>query len=615
MKLPTLNEIETSRSVLDAFGGYNHNLRIGEGEFYDMKNLTSSYYPVLSPRGKRGTYAKDVNPKAMIAKDSLCYVDGADFVINGYHIPMGLDTNGSKTLVSMGAYVIILPDAKWVNTANWDNDTQTFDETDGYGDINAEYNTLGDGEGGYTFTKFTLCRADGTSYDEPYRGSTEPEYDEIPNGQMWLDTSSVPHSLKVYSSASGMWTSIATTYIKIESAGIGNQFEVYDGVKISGLGEGVVLNDYQADNAEIVGHRRDQLKSLEGSTTVWAKGENYIVVVGILDEETFISNKITITRQMPDMDFVIESENRLWGCRYGVVDGKPVNEIYASKLGDFKNWNCFMGVSTDSYAASVGTDGPFTGAITHLGYPLFFKEGFLHKVYGNYPANYQIQTTACRGVQKGSAKSLAIVNETLLYKSRTGVCAYDGSLPTEISAALGEVSYSDAVAVSHGNKYYISMKDSSGVYTLFAYDVRKGLWHKEDNTAVADFCSCRDELYYIPKDGTEIKTVFGSGTVDKDPVSWMAESGVIYAYTPDKMYVSRINLRLALEAGTKTNVFIQYDSFGEWELLCTMTGVHFRIISVPVKPRRCDHFRIRIVGEGNAKVYSLAKTIEKGSDV
>ena len=608
MKLPTLNEIETSRSVLDAFGGYNHNLRIGEGEFYDMKNLTSSYYPVLSPRSKRGTYVKDANPQALIAKDSLCYVDGSDFVINGYHIPMGLDENGPKTLVSMGAYVIILPDAKWINTANWDNNTQTFDGSDGFGDINASYTTLGD------YTKFTLCKADGTNYDNPYSGATEPDGDPQ-NGALWLDTSSVPHSLKVYSSSSAMWTSIATTYIRIESYEIDKYFEVYDGIKISGLGEDVVLNDYQADNAVIAGECRDQLKNLEGYATVWAKGENYIVVVGILDEETSISNKITFTRQMPDMDFVIESGNRLWGCKYGVVDGKPVNEIYASKLGDFKNWSCFMGISSDSYAASVGTDGQFTGAITHLGYPLFFKEGFLHKVYGNYPANYQIQTTACRGVQKGSSKSLAIVNETLFYKSRTGVCAYDGSLPAEVSSALGEVSYSDAVAVSHGNKYYISMKDHSGEYTLFAYDVRKGLWHKEDNTAVADFCSCRDELYYIPKDGTEVKTMFGSGTIDAAPVSWMAESGVIYAYTPDKMYVSRINLRMALEAGTKVNVFIQYDSFGEWELLCTMTGVNFRILSVPVKPRRCDHFKIRIVGEGNAKVYSLTKTIEKGSDV
>ena len=66
-------------------------------------------------------------------------------------------------------------------------------------------------------------------------------------------------------------------------------------------------------------------------------------------------------RSVPEMDFVIESGNRLWGCKYGVVDGKAVNEIYASKLGDFKNWNCYAGRSTDSYVATRGSDGPFTG--------------------------------------------------------------------------------------------------------------------------------------------------------------------------------------------------------------------------------------------------------------
>ena len=60
---PTLTELPTSRDVIDVFGGYNHNLRIGNGEFYDMQNLTSAYYPLLAPRKQRGTYStpNDVN--------------------------------------------------------------------------------------------------------------------------------------------------------------------------------------------------------------------------------------------------------------------------------------------------------------------------------------------------------------------------------------------------------------------------------------------------------------------------------------------------------------------------------------------------------------------------
>ena len=57
MFYPYLEEMKTSRKIIDQFHGYNHNLKISDGEFYDMENMTSASYPVLSPRQKRGVYA------------------------------------------------------------------------------------------------------------------------------------------------------------------------------------------------------------------------------------------------------------------------------------------------------------------------------------------------------------------------------------------------------------------------------------------------------------------------------------------------------------------------------------------------------------------------------
>ena len=50
MRYPTLYSKESSRQMVDTFKGYNHNLRISDGEFFDMKNLTADHYPVLSPQ-------------------------------------------------------------------------------------------------------------------------------------------------------------------------------------------------------------------------------------------------------------------------------------------------------------------------------------------------------------------------------------------------------------------------------------------------------------------------------------------------------------------------------------------------------------------------------------
>ena len=594
MRYPTLYTKENSRQMVDTFKGYNHNLRISDGEFFDMKNMTSDNYPVLSPRKKRGVYASAVSPNGLISKDALCYVDGTKFVINEYGVEMGLNDE-PKQLISMGAYVIIWPDKKYINTQKLSD----------YGNIEAFYPGV---EGTKVNASYEMCKLDGTVYTGAIKSASAPE--DPANMQLWIDTSATPHILKQYSKTSSTWTQIATTYIKISAPNISQNFNQYDAVKITGFPT-----------------ESTQLAELEGVTfPLWeayhdpgdderAEGTNdYIVIVGLLDEAVTYTSELKLARTMPIMDFIIESDNRLYGCRYGpAANGEVVNEIYASKLGDFRNWNCMMQISTDSWVGGVGTDGQFTGAITHMGYPLFFKENCVHKVYGKYPANFQIQTTACRGVQKGCERSLAIVNETLFYKSRSGVCAYDGSLPSEVSYALGNEAYKEAVGGAHGNKYYISMKDMENGHNLFVFDVAKGMWHKEDDFKAEAFCSCDGELYAIS--GGDIVTMFGSGTPSNDAVEWMVQTGEIGLTSPDMKYVSRLTLRMSMDIGAEVGIYAQYDFSDAWECQCILRSTNLRSFSIPIRPKRCDHVKLRIEGVGEAKIYSITKTIEQGSEL
>ena len=624
--------------MVDTFKGYNHNLRIGDGEFFDMKNMTSDHYPILSPRGKRGVYASPASPNGLVSKDALCYVDGTKFVINQKEIDMGLNDE-PKQLVSMGAYVIIMPDKKYINTK---------DLTD-FGNIEAFYPGV---EDQVVLASYEMCKIDGTAYTGAIKSNTAPtgpvgtddtggsDDTESPDGdegsddtegssgsidvsthygssdgpehmQLWIDTSTTPHTLKQYSKTSGVWVQIATTYIKISAPNIAQNFKQYDAVKISGFptesAQLSEMNDITYPLWEVYHDPGDEETGRTEGTS------DYIVIVGILDEAVTYESKLKIERTLPIMDFVIESGNRLYGCRYGpAANGEVVNEIYASKLGDFRNWNCMMQVSTDSWVGGVGTDGQFTGAITHMGYPLFFKENCVHKVYGQYPANFQIQTTACRGVQKGCDRSLAIVNETLFYKSRGCVCAYDGSLPTEVSYALGNEAYNEAVGGANGNKYYISMADNRGAYHLFVFDTAKGMWHKEDNLKVESFCSCDGEMYAI-SDG-KIITLLGSGTPSTDPVEWMAETGEIGLSSPDMKYISRLTVRMAMDIGSEIVIYAKYDFSDAWEHLTTIQGTNLRSFHLPIRPKRCDHMKLRFEGVGVAKIYSITKTIEQGSD-
>lgn len=578
MIFPTLNPPPSSTDVIDVFLGMNKNPRVNEGEFAFTENLTSDNYPLLSPRGKRGVYATARNTLGgLISNNGLWYVDGSCLVREDERIDMGL-SEGEKELISMGAYIIILPDKKYLNTANLDQ----------RGDIEATYSSTGE-------VTFTLCRIDGSAYEDATISDTPPEKPE--NLDLWIDTSATPHTLNQYSSASDMWIGIATTYIRIGAAGIGAAFEKEDGVKISGIVP-------------------EALQDLNSTLVIWDKGEDYIVVTGVTDEALSQTEEIRVSRLMPDMDFVTQSGNRLWGCRYGLDrEGNTVNEIYASKLGDFKNWNCFGGVSTDSYAASIGSDGPFTGAATHLGFPLFFKENHIHKVYGTYPATYQIQSTSCRGVAAGSHKSIATVNEVLYYLSPTGVCGYDGSLPVDMSSSFGTVRFAKGVAGANLNKYYLSAQDlDSGEWSLMVLDTRLGLWHREDDSKIISFCSHLGDMLYYSQGSPMIMSAGGKGVRDESPVKWAAETGLLGVGSPYMKYLTRIDLRMWLEEGGRVSVLAQYDSLGRWERLGSVRGQGLKSFTLPLRTKRCDHLRLRIEGEGQAGIFALAKTLEGGSD-
>ncbi len=559
------------------FKGYNHNLWIGEGEFYDMKNLTSDLYPVISPRKERGRVpGVEESVQGMVSLNGLCYVAGGKLYYGEQDgvwkvADMAL-SEGEKQLVAFGAYIIVMPDKKWLNTV---------DGKTGLCEIGEAF------QGG---TGIVWCKADGEAYETVVDGETEPEN----HVQMWVKDG----KLMEWNDTLQKYTAVEQTFLKIIHNGVGIPFEE---------GARVMFEDGEVDGIY-------QLRGKE--RTIWAKDRDWIVVDGAMsyirveEEEA----QFAIVAKIPMMDFVFEHENRLWGCRYGLNNsGEFVNEIYASKLGDFKNWTCTKAISTDGYTASCGTDGPWTGAIKALGYPLFFKENYLHKVYGSYPANYQIQVMECRGVRAGCHKSMVTVNEVLYYLSRSGVCAYDGSLPVCVSDALGNGIFRDAVAGRMGNKYYISMKDEETSH-LFAYDTRRGLWHREDHTEAVQFCTVGDGLYYTNKSAMGIYSVCGGEPYEGD-VEWSCETGVIGSSDPDHYYIARINLRMEGEIGSEINFFAQYDSVGSWIHIGTFAVRNLDSVSVPLRIRRCDHLRLRLAGKGNAKIHSMTLNLEKGSDI
>lgn len=315
---------------------------------------------------------------------------------------------------------------------------------------------------------------------------------------------------------------------------------------------------------------------------------------------------VTLARTVPDMDWICVNENRLWGCKG--------DDIYASKLGDPKNFNVFDGIASDSWSVPSGSAGKFTGCVSYLGYPCFFKEDKIFKVYGSKPANYELMGSATMGVKDGCGKSLAIAGEVLFYVARNGPTAYSGGIPSFIGDVFGGEDWQDAAAGSDGLKYYVSMTDSGGTRHLFCYDSRQGAWFREDETDAMAF-AMEGGLHLLTAGGAVWRLDGGGEGQKESSLPWYAEFADFTEGAPDAKGYSKLQLRLELEEDAEISVKLRYDSAGDWETAGeAQANGRKRTILLPVIPRRADHYRIRLEGAGGCTVYSLARSYYSGSD-
>ena len=287
------------------------------------------------------------------------------------------------------------------------------------------------------------------------------------------------------------------------------------------------------------------------------------------------TGELSVSRTVPDLLFVCENENRLWGC--------DKTTIYASKLGDIFNWNVYEGLATDSYSVDTGSAGSFTACISFLGYPIFFKEDHIYKVYGSIPTNFEVMGSATLGVAAGSDRSLAIAGEILFYHSRAGIMAYSGGIPQPVGAAFGVERFEDATQSTH-------------------------------------FARCAGNLYLLDEGGN----IWITGNIQNPPeeatmedaFDWMAEFADWCEDSPNKKGVSKLLLRLEVDEGAEVQLFIMFDSTGEWIAVNgTLEGGVKRSYTLPIVPRRGDHYRIKLEGHGGCRVYSLAREYYDGSSL
>ena len=681
--LPYVKETKKSRVYIDEFRGYNHNERISEKEIYDGYNVTNDEYPMLKTRRARSLVVDKfsdervfgvgedqvkktvlVNPTQVFFEgDTLSYFYCEDNNLSpylhfgeeklhfSYEVAFDVDTSGeARRLVRMGRRHVVMPHlASFIYEETRDANNQIQKK------ITSE---MGSDKlvKSFKIENVMLTESDDGVVDcTPIR-----EYAEINKLEIKYDVKSNANGEKVdviYTvDSDGNETDITRdVYVKISGA----DDEIRNVYERQLLKEGVIElgsivwiesgNEALSKSTSGIG---EYLATDIGFSSIKACAEGiwHVIVFGRLKVDSIeIENGISLklpywsTRVLleeelvmricgyyvpPIMDFVIECQNRLWGCRYGKNrKGEFVNELYCTRLGTYNEWHTYDNLADSSWTAGVGSPGPFTAAVSYDNNPIFFKEDVAYKVYISSTGAHRVVPLDIRGVEEGSEGSLAFVNENLVYKGRDYVFIFNGSSVTPISAALGERRYKNAVAGAEGDKYVMYCEDENGGRHIFTYDFRRGFWQRElcDKRCVST-CNHDGRLYML----FEAETVDEKGNVveresslvlhsalegeecEKD-VRYMFETGFVGFETPSRKYICRLDLRLMLELGTSFSVWIQYDSDGRWVQLSRYIGnlPLPKAQTIHVMPRRCDHFKLRITGTGKFKLYSITRIYEE----
>ena len=598
MKLPKLPMGGRYRTgVQTAFGGLDRNPGAGDGELCGMTNLSARAWPLLSPRERRGLEGTLANPGGLWAQEVPVWTEGTTLYVNG--VSAGTVSAGEKRFAAMGTDILIFPDKLRYDLADgsltsleasWSGAGLQFRNGQLYG-VEAEANTL------------YAENADWAAQFKAGDGVRISGCGLHPENDRTLIVREVSGDFLYFYEYSFV---LDTKYI----------FDVPEDGLAAGAycftagetGRSFTLSEDAAGGSRL---------SWDGSTLTLEDAETMATVPTTAGESgqrlTFSpsptlpcteTGTVTVERRVPELEHLCVNENRLWGSVGGT--------IYASRLGDPTNFQVFDGLSTDSWVSDTVDAGDFTACVSYLGYPVFFKEDSVYKIYGDRPSNFQWTPSVRLGVLAGSEKSLAVAGETLFYLSRAGVAAYTGGIPNIVSGPLGqEKRWKKAVGGSDGLKYYVSLQDDSG-WGLYVYDTRFGAWHREDASQARDFAYWDGGLHMLLASGSLWRLDGCAGTLE-DPVGWEALFADLTDGRPEKKGVLRLLIRAELESGSSLTASVRYDG-GEFQNLRTLTAREKRSFALPLAVRRCDHWQLRLSGTGECRLSSLAVTRYVGSE-
>lgn len=510
MYLTELNREDARVLELNAFGGINRKYNAQMGELAEAVNMSSDEYPLLMTRQSYDVglfepfalmwHNNDLD-YALMPQSRVIVGDKTNHANVAASLPEEVGEFVNPVYANIGTSTVICDEINGMWVLEYDKDTGRYS----YNKVQNKYEVINEVSGDYiTGGNYchVRCRYEDNTMIQGVEWAKDEEtllqiadrkddqgnyvkanhliaYGEKPHAEcVWYrlhnDGSLEPIDFLHYEfcTLEGSMKFKEGDYVELKMSGIWGRTPnleeelkkldgYYDVVKIRENDEGIkfslvlkgLIGSYGTISALIMSLGKAQ-----------KEGENTL-------NNKFLANGMTIERKAPEnVRFICSYQNRIWA-------NNGNNEIMCCARGNPYVWYRYEGNSLDSWAATVGGDGAFTGCINY-GYPLFFKEGRMLRINGTRPSNFGYTEYSMKGIKEGCHDSAVIVNDVLYYQGMDGIYAYAGSTPQKISDKVYRGRWTEGKACRYRDKYILCVTEGEE-QSVYTFDTVNGLWHRE----------------------------------------------------------------------------------------------------------------------------------------
>lgn len=641
------------------YKGMNYRAAPQDGELIAAKNISSRNYPFLSERQKRSKVEPYKAPEQIFSWEKLVVVDGSSLYY-GEDVVATLTNSEKKQFAVVGNNLIVWPDKIMVNlqdkkvtqmdvkitslyAVNFSGNSIQMDERPEISEIKKGkfgargvgipyirvYESLKFQSGQWVKTGQKDVRLGNEmvgKYFIPYKTETG-EYSPNVN---WNEDklSNVPEGVYKYEdNKDGVYCKITELTLDEWEANLNGYYGDWE-------------FNYETFKADVTQSkwsdfiRVGDAVTISGCTTYPDNNKKHLLITAIDDEtnkltfvdgtftgsgDSWTDGPITVQRDIPDLDFICEKNNRLWGvsnaaagevynAQTGKYDEVTSRVVMASALGDPLNFWTFAGVDTDSYQVAVASKDDFTALISYGEAVMAMKEYSVYKIYGDYPSNYQMIRDDIEGVAQGCEKSAVIIADVLYYVGPSGVYANSGAGVSLLSFNLGDVPMENAAAGMDGPRYVLSA-ERDGVRKKWVYDTRLGVWSEEGESTDVEYATVSGLLYSVG--GGAVQVLDDDSTED---VQWMAELAPTDEGTVRRKRYKWLQGRVTLEPGAQISVYYAADG-QDYKLGKTIDEEGMQTFRIPLAPMRTDKLKIKVEGHGGFRLDAMERAFYVGSEV